>query len=156
MYVEKTRTWNDNWNNVIRDVLFPDEKLKQQMMIPEGTSVVQFIDKYFINSAAADEIVTDEKVRIVYYDGKGRNLQRNVYMKYKEFDIYVREEFLYTATYDRLKSRFSLIAERIKYLLLRSNSVCHLGFTYEDEYELWTKTVGYRRDHLVFSYNTTE
>ena len=29
MYVEKTRTWNDNWNNVIRDVLFPDEKLKQ-------------------------------------------------------------------------------------------------------------------------------
>lgn len=126
------------------------------MMIPEGTSVVQFIDKYFINSAAADEIVTDEKVRIVYYDGKGRNLQRNVYMKYKEFDIYVREEFLYTATYDRLKSRFSLIAERIKYLLLRSNSVCHLGFTYEDEYELWTKTVGYRRDHLVFSYNMTE
>lgn len=29
MYVEKTRTWNDNWNNVIRNVLFPDEKLKQ-------------------------------------------------------------------------------------------------------------------------------
>ena len=28
MYVEKTRTWNDNWNNVIRDVLFPDIKLK--------------------------------------------------------------------------------------------------------------------------------
>lgn len=29
MYVEKTRTWNDNWNNVIRNVLFQDEKLKQ-------------------------------------------------------------------------------------------------------------------------------
>ena len=28
-YTEKTRTWKDNWNNVIRDVLFPDEKLRE-------------------------------------------------------------------------------------------------------------------------------
>lgn len=28
MYVEKTRTWDDNWNNVIRKILFQDEKLK--------------------------------------------------------------------------------------------------------------------------------
>ena len=126
------------------------------MMIPENTSIVQFIDKYFIESAAADEIVTNEQVRIVYYDTKGRGLQRNVYSKYKEFDIYVREEYLYNATNDRLKSRFSLIAERMKYLLLRKNSVCHLRFTYEDEFPLWTKTVGYRRYHIVFSYNTTE
>lgn len=27
--VEKERTWNDNWNNVIRYVLFRDEKLKK-------------------------------------------------------------------------------------------------------------------------------
>lgn len=27
--VEKTRTWNDNWNNAIRYVLFKDEKLKE-------------------------------------------------------------------------------------------------------------------------------
>lgn len=27
--VEKTTTWKDNWNNVIRDVLFEDEKLRE-------------------------------------------------------------------------------------------------------------------------------
>lgn len=27
-YVEKTRSWKDNWNNVIRDVLFPDKRLR--------------------------------------------------------------------------------------------------------------------------------
>jgi len=28
MYAEKTRTWDDNWNNVIRTELFQDDKLK--------------------------------------------------------------------------------------------------------------------------------
>ena len=28
MYTEKTRTWQDNWNNIIRYVLYPDSKLK--------------------------------------------------------------------------------------------------------------------------------
>ena len=157
MYVEKIKTWDDNWNDVIRYVLFPDAKLKELMMVPPKTTIVQFIDKYFINSAASDELLSDEKVRIVYYDTKGKDYgQKNVYLKYKEFDIYSREEFLYTATNDRLKSRTALIAERIKYLLLRKFSVCGLHFYYEDEYALWTKTVGYRRNHLVFSYNITE
>ena len=25
-YVEMNRTWQDNWNNVVRNVLFPDTK----------------------------------------------------------------------------------------------------------------------------------
>ena len=33
-YVEKTRTWQDNWNNVIRRVLFQDSKLKELMLVP--------------------------------------------------------------------------------------------------------------------------
>lgn len=28
-YVEKTKTWDDDWNEVIRTVLFKDEKLKE-------------------------------------------------------------------------------------------------------------------------------
>lgn len=126
------------------------------MLVPDDISIVQFIDRYFVNSAASDELVSNEMVRIVYYDTKGRDIQRNVYSKYKEFDIYVREEFLYTASEDRLKSRGYLIMERIKYLLLRKFSTCNIHFRYEDDYELWTKTVGYRRYHLVFAYNTTE
>lgn len=29
LYTEKTRTWQDDWNNIIRYVLFPDTKLKE-------------------------------------------------------------------------------------------------------------------------------
>ncbi len=28
-YVEQHRTWQDNWNDVVRNVLFPDERLKE-------------------------------------------------------------------------------------------------------------------------------
>ena len=28
-YVEKTKTWDDNWNDVIRTILFKDNKLKE-------------------------------------------------------------------------------------------------------------------------------
>lgn len=29
MYVEKTRTWDDNFNDIIRTVFFTDDKLKE-------------------------------------------------------------------------------------------------------------------------------
>lgn len=29
LYTEKTKTWQDNWNDIIRYVLFPDVKLKE-------------------------------------------------------------------------------------------------------------------------------
>jgi hypothetical protein len=76
----------------------------------------------------------------------------NVRAKYKEFDIYVRDKEMHTASNDRLKSRAELIAERIKFLLLREKNICGLRFLYEDEYDLWTKTIGYKRYHIVFSY----
>lgn len=28
-YQEQTRSWQDNWNNVVRNVIFPDTKLKE-------------------------------------------------------------------------------------------------------------------------------
>ena len=156
MMVEKMHTWDDNWNDVIRDVLFQDEILKRMMMVPKNTTVVEFIEKYFIKDAAADEFLIDEKVRIVYYDTPGGHTNHmGVRLKNKDFDIYVKSDFLYNATNDRLKSRCNLIAERIKYLLLRNTYICGLRFNYEDEFELWTKVVGYKRYHIIFSYNTT-
>ena len=152
-YVEKTRTWNDDWNNVIRTVFFKDEKLKELMCIPEGTAIIPFITKYFIEDAAPDAILTNELVRVNHYDTQGYDTgNKNVVRKYKEFDIYVKESVLYDATNDRLKARTQLIAERIKYLLLRRFHICELHFDYRDEYDLWTKTVGYKRYHIVFSY----
>ena len=59
-YVEKTKTWDDDWNDVIRTVFFKDEVLKHLMMVPEGTPIVAFITKYFIEDAAPDALLTKE------------------------------------------------------------------------------------------------
>lgn len=155
-YIEKEKTWDDDWNDVIRKVFWPDYKLKQLMLIPENTAIVPFITKYFIEDAAPDALLTDEKVRVNHFDTQGYDTgNKNVIRKYKNFDIYVKDDFVYDATNDRLKSRTALIAERIKYLLLRDFYVCGLRFEFRDEYSLWTKTVGYKRYRLVFSYRIT-
>lgn len=157
MRVEKTRTWDDNWNDVIRYVIFKDEKLKSLMLVPTGTSITKFIDKYFIQNQNADELMTDEQVRVVYYDSPGRDTgNKNVFIQYKEFDIYVKEDVEHTASVDYLKQRQKLIAERIKYQLLKDDHVCHLRFWCDDPgYDLYTKMVGYKRYHIVFRYKTT-
>ena len=155
-YVEKTRTWQDNWNNVIRNVLFQDDKLKELMLVPEGTDILTFQKKYFIRDGSTDELLSNEKVRIVAYDTESfftRN--KNVRVKYKNFDIFVSEDVEHTADIDRLRSRHIMIAERIKYLLLRHRVCEHLIFQYEDEYDMWTKTVGYKAYKLTLFYKTT-
>ena len=154
--VEKVRTWADNWNNVVRCVLFRDEKLRSLMLIPEDASIVDFISRYFIEDANPDELLTKEKVRIICYDSEGPEL-RNPHVKlyYKEMDVYVKDDVLYNATNDRLQRRYRLIGDRIKYLLLRQKNIQNLSFYFESEYNLWTKVVGYKRYHLTFSYKTT-
>jgi len=155
-YVEKTRTWQDNWNNVVRNVLFQDDKLKELMLVPEGTDIMTFQKKYFIRDGSTDELLTNEKVRVVTYDEQGSETwNKDVKIKYKNFDIFVSEDVEHTADTDRLRSRHILIAERIKYLLLRQPVVEHLRFHYEDEYDQWTKTVGYKMYKITFFYKTT-
>lgn len=155
-YVVKDRTWQDNWNNVVRNVLFTDDKLKGLMLVPVGTDIINFQKKYFIRDGSTDELLTNEKVRIVTHDEQGTwTFNKGVIVKYKSFDIYVSEDIEHTADIDRLKSRQVLIAERIKYLLLRQWDCEHLHFQYEDEYDMWTKTVGYKLYRLTFFYKTT-
>ena len=155
-YVEKTRTWQDNWNNVIRNVLFPDDKLKELMLVPQGTDILKFCDKYFIRDGSTDELLTNEKVRVVHHDSEGFDtFNPHVKGKYHEFDIFVSEDVEHTATKDRLQSRQVLVAERIKYLLLRKKVVEQLSFKYQDEYDQWCKTVGYKMYKLTLWYKTT-
>lgn len=155
-YVEKTRTWQDNWNNVVRNVLFQDDKLKELMLVPVGTDIMTFQKKYFIRDGATDELLTNEKARVVYHDDEGFPTgNKKVRGKYKNFDIFVSEEVEHTADVDRLRSRQVMIAERIKYLLLRQRVCEHLAFQYEDEYDMWTKTVGYKEYRLTLFYKTT-
>ena len=155
-YVWKQRTWQDNWNNVVREVIYPDEVLKELMLVPEDIDIVTFTDKYFIRDGSTDELLTNEKVRIVHHDAEGFPTG-NPYVrgKYREFDIFVSEDEEHTATDDWLQSRQILIAERLKYLLLRNRNCQNLRFEYEDEYDMWTKTVGYKMYRLTFYYKTT-
>ena len=156
MYVEKIKTWKDNWNDVIRYIFFPDEKLLSLMCVPKGTPITKFIEKYFIEDAVSSELLTDEKVRIIHYDSDGSDTgNKNVLNRYKEFDIFVKDDVLHTATKDRLQNRYDLICERLKYLLLRESTVCNMHFRFTNSYNLWTKTSGYKRYHVVFSYKTT-
>lgn len=155
-YVEKTRTWQDNWNNVVRNVLFPDQRLKELMLVPEGTDILTFQKKYFIRDGSTDELLTNEQVRIVTNDEQGSaTWNPNVRVKYKNFDIFVSEKVEHTADVDRLRSRQVMIAERIKYLLLRNRTCENMRFWYEDEYDQWTKTVGYKLYRVTFFYKTT-
>ena len=155
-YVEKTRTWQDNWNNVVRNEIFPDKKLKELMLVPEGTDIVKFTDKYFIRDGSTDELLTNEKVRIVHHDTEGFDtFNHGVKGKYREFDIFVSEDVEHTATNDWLQSRQVLIAERLKYLLLRKTNCQNIRFRYQDEYDMWCKTVGYKMYRITFFYKVT-
>jgi len=155
-YVEKERTWQDNWNNVVRNVIYPDDKLKELMLVPVGTDIVTFGKKYFIRDGSTDELLTNEKVRVVCHDDQGFDtFNKGVHGKYKTFDIFIKEDVEHTADIDRLKSRQVMVAERIKYLLLRRWNCENLHFQYEDEYDQWTKTVGYKLYRLILFYKTT-
>lgn len=117
---------------------------------------MKFTDKYFIRDGSTDELLTNEKVRIVHHDAQGfSTFNPNVRNKYREFDIYVSEDVEHTASNDWLQSRQVLVAERLKYLLLKSRYTENIRFQYEDEYDLWTKTVGYKLYRLTFFYKTT-
>lgn len=156
--VWKTRTWYDNWNNVIRNVLFKDEMLLDMMMIPpeDRNNVLTFITRYFVRQGMSDVLITNEQVRIMYADVEGAAMNiPQMSKRYLEFDIYVRDKHLHNYDSDRLRSRHQLIAERIKYLLTRTKFVENMCFTVIDEFDLGTKTIGYDRYHLIVEYKKT-
>ena len=155
--VHKVRTWKDDWNDVIRYGIFPDPIMRKLMCLPENVTITQFRDKYFTKGhGTTNEIVTDEKVRIIWYDSEGRDSgNRNVRNKYKEFDIYVKNDVLHNATDDRLQYRYDLIAELLKDLLIGDQYAGVLRFALEDEYDIWTKTAGYTLYHIAFSYKVS-
>lgn len=74
--LRKIKTWKDNLNDVVRDVIFADQELMDYMLIPEDDrgNIIKFIDKYFIRDPAPDELVTSEQVRICYGDLAGTSM----------------------------------------------------------------------------------
>lgn len=151
------KTWNDNLNDVIRDVIFPDETLLDMMIIPNNLrdDIITFITKYFIKDPSTDEVVTNENVRICYYTDNADEIGMNVNRRYIYFDIYVKNEELHTYSNDMLASRTELIADRLRELLTQNRYICNLRFKYVDDYDLYTKQIGYRRYCVCFSYNAS-
>lgn len=161
--VWKERTWEDNWNNVIRRVLFASAELKSEMLIPAAAkdNIKTFITKYFVEDVSTDELVVDEDVRIIWNveDNPYTRGSKHVHSKHLVMDIYVKRDKLYGVETgvgaDGLKVRDVAIAKRIRYLLTREKSVEHISFEFENEYRPMSRAVGYQRLRLAFTYYAT-
>ena len=62
--------WVNNWNTIIRKIIWPDHELKVLMKIPPKTGILQFNQRYFIRAGFTNELLTDEVCRIIYSDSE--------------------------------------------------------------------------------------
>lgn len=151
-------SWEDNWNSIIRRILFQDEQLRMLMKLPEKATILDFRDKYFIQAGYTSRTLTNEPIRIVYgHMNVGDDLNSEaVSMMKLSFDIYVQNEYLFNATADRLQMRTNLIADRIQKLLKQQRYVYGYRFYNPKRSNMGTSTVGYSRLNLTLSYMRTD
>lgn len=153
--MNRTAGWMNDWNTIIRKIIFPDHDLKTLMKIPPKTGILQFIDTYFIRAGYTNKILTNETCRIIYsdnqpYDTDVPNVKRHTMF----FDIYVKMEDLHNVGDDRLVFRTYLIGDRLSELLTSERYLHNTGyrFTPEGDWDLGTRTIGYARYCIAFSY----
>lgn len=147
--------WEDDWNKIIRHVIFADDELKTLMKVPAGTSILTFIDKYFVRAGYTNEILENEAVRIVYADSQGYETSTpNVMRKMMTFDIYCKKEDLHNVGTDRLRMRTRAIAARLNKLLTSERYTKETGYRFwiAGDWDLGTKTIGYARYCLALYY----
>lgn len=151
-------SWLKEWNDIIRFVFFKDEELKTLMKIPAGTSIIQFVDKYFIRAGYTSEILTNEPVRIIYGTlGSWETNNQKVSKNTLTFDIFVKQEELHNIGDDRLVYRTDLIADRIKQLLVSDHFVHNTAYKFwiVGECDLGSPVIGYNRKNVTFGYMKT-
>ena len=150
------RSWIDDWNDIIRNVIFKDEELKSLMKLPANTNIITFIDKYFIRAGYTTEVLTNESVRIVYGTiARGDAMNPYVTRNEMSFDIYVKLEDLHNVERDRLVFRNHLIAKRLIDLLTNQRYLGVYQFTVEGEGDMGTSTIGYTRYNVTFGFKKT-
>lgn len=145
--------WIQDWNDIIRNVIFPDAELKDLMKIPAGTNIITFIDRYFIRTGTTSALLTDESVRIVYgvynsNDVNSPHVSKNV----MSFDIYVKTSDLHNIGTDRLLYRNAMIAFRLRQLLMKDRYIYGYRFWVSSECDLATTMVGYSRYNISFNF----
>lgn len=140
--------WIDDWNTILREVIFADEELKSLMKLPEDIDIISFIDKYFIRAGYTNKVLEDEHVRIIYSDIQGSDTKvPNVMKKMMTFDIYVKTEDLHNVGNDRLVMRTQLIANRLLTLLTSERYMRDTGYRFwiAGDWDQGTRTIGYGR-----------
>ena len=151
-------TWMREWNDIIRYVIWKDETLLELMKIPANTTILSFMDKYFIRGKTVGTPLKDEAVRIVY-GTYGTSLGDNAKVLINEmsFDIYVKEKELHNVGNDRLMFRTELIAERLNTLLTDQYDTRLGGYRFRcvGQSDMSTSTIGYVRYNITFQYKKT-
>lgn len=147
--------WINDWNDIIRHVIFSDKELMNLMRIPEKTSIIDFIDRYFIRAGFTNKILSNEDVRIVYGSTSSATNIDGVTSNVMNFDIYVKLENLHNVGVDRLVMRTQLIAQRLIYLLTRVRYNGVYRFYDPVEGDMGTSAVGYARYRVSLSYTRT-
>lgn len=146
-------SWIDDWNNIIRTVIFPDQELRTLMNLPSDIKIIDFIDNYFIRAGYTGKLLTNQSVRIVYGSYPvGPTENPNVTVDMMSFDIYVKQEDLHNVSNDRLVFRNQKIAERLHYLLMRQKRLYSYKFWFQSEGDLGTSMMGYTRYNISFKY----
>lgn len=147
--------WINDWNDIIRHIIFGDKELMSLMKIPEKTSIIDFIDRYFIRAGFTNKILSNEDVRIVYGSTASATNIDGVTSNVMNFDIYVKLENLHNVGVDRLVMRTQLIAQRLIYLLTRVRYNGVYRFYDPVEGDMGTSAVGYARYRVSLSYTRT-
>lgn len=148
-------TWSDDWNAILRNIIFPDPVLMELMKVPEDTGIIEFIDRYFIQAGYTNKVLTDESVRIVFGSVGVPTNTPNVTRNVLSFDIYVKNEDLHNVGRDRLVMRTQLIARRLIELL--TNKRYNGAYRFYDPHEsnMGTSAIGYARYNVSMSYMKT-
>lgn len=157
MAIAPASSWVREWNSIIRSIIFPDSTLKQLMLIPNNTTLINFVDKYFIRVGYSDTTLTNEDVRIVYGNIMSKNADNNKAFRQEiSFDIFVRKEHAHDVGDDRLMLRGELIQERLRQLLEGRITVNGQDTAYKLRVvgmnNLGSSTIGYNRFNITFEY----
>lgn len=147
--------WMDAWNDIIRNVIYQDEDFKQLMKIPEGTSIIDFIDKYFINAGYTNTVLTNQSVRVIYSDIASQEINLGVTKNELCFDIYVKNEQLHNFGNDRLRFRTKMIANKLVQMLTKSRRLYGYRFWVKGQTDVGTSAIGYTRHRISFGYLRT-
>lgn len=151
--MQSIRGWINDWNDIIRNIIFQDCELRRLMMLPENVTIIDFIDRYFIRAGYTNKLLENEKVRIVYSDIQGaETMVPNITKNMLTFDIYVKTEHLHNVENDRLIMRTQLIADRILRLLTEQRYNGRYRFWIAGDWDLGTSTIGYARYSLALYY----